>query len=116
MLVQWSIVWPSVGMSDTPATASGRWLLVFPSGTSVALRDTETVCGNPVRKELTPLMDHPPHRVDRPKGNGYLMLPCRLCRWSDALLAQSHARQLTFWTGLGPPPPCEFSFSACPQA
>jgi hypothetical protein len=63
------MVWPSAGISDTPGTTLGRCILVFPSGTSPALRDVETVSGNPVRKELIALMDHPPHRRDRPKGN-----------------------------------------------
>src|SRR5215471_18320379 len=54
-LIQFVIVCPAAGITETPGTRFGRWPALLPSGRSVVLRETVTVRGSPVRAEATPL-------------------------------------------------------------
>src|SRR5215468_12752806 len=54
-LIQFVIVCPPAGITDTPGTRLGRCPALLPSGKSVVLRETVTVKGSPVRAEATPL-------------------------------------------------------------
>src|SRR5580700_2172444 len=104
---------------DTPGTRLGRWLDVFPSGRSPALRDIEMFTGSPVRALAMPANSQPPKRCERvpwlrnclpaPKGSSYTPFAVKLWRTSMLVLLRSQARQLWFSNDTDSPDPIEES-------
>ena len=62
------MVAPSGGVSGTPGTRSGRWLLVLPSGVSEDARSTMTLMGNPVRAINVEVTSHEPNNAPASPG------------------------------------------------
>src|SRR6516164_1525048 len=69
-LIQFVIVCPPVGITDTPGTRFGRSPALLPSGKSVVLRERVTVRGSPVRAAATPLTVQFRSSTKWPSGRG----------------------------------------------